>query len=82
MGRWGWHSFDFSKWTFERKQWRRNATNKQSNNILDDSEHDMTDEDEDDLQQPPSNESVSNLLSILRLFLKTNDHTTLFCIML
>lgn len=43
----------------------------------DDSDSDVMEKDlEDDLIQPPSNELVANSLSILRLYLKTNEKTT------
>ena len=43
----------------------------------DDSDSDIEEEDlEHDLCQPPSNELVANSLSVLRLYLKTNENTT------
>lgn len=45
----------------------------------DNNENDITEDDlEDDLLQPPSNELIVNSLSILRSYLKTNEHTTDF----
>ena len=46
-------------------------------NYKGDSKNDMTDGDlEDELQQPPSNEMVTNVLCIWRLYLKRNKNTT------
>lgn len=45
--------------------------------VVQNNENEMTDDDlKDDMQQPPSNESIANSLSILRSFFKTNENTT------